>query len=195
MHHLPGILGRSLGVEFQEDSTDKVGLALPVLVLLGLDLGNELGQVLTSVCDGVDLLSDEELEAVRGTVLGVAEVVNAFSSLVGLLALFSLDAVLVGVAGELDFASFELQSGLVPIVNELLQVFAVGRNPCMLNAREELEQGSLGEVLGDVCEENGLGRQATGAPGRATVGLTEVDGEEGFSGDDEHDQAQEDKGY
>jgi hypothetical protein len=117
LHQQPGILSRPLGVEFQENSADELGLALPVLVLLGLDLGDELGQVLASVSDGVDLLADEELETVGRAVLGVGEVVDAFSGLVRFLSLLRLDAVQVGIAGELDFAVLELHGGVVPVVD------------------------------------------------------------------------------
>jgi hypothetical protein len=45
LHHLPSILRMLLGVELEEDGSDQVTLAVPVLVLLLCDLGNELSQV------------------------------------------------------------------------------------------------------------------------------------------------------
>ena len=193
LHHQPGILGRALGIEFQEDGTHELSLALPVLVLLGLDLGNELSQVLASVCDGVDLLANEKLEAVGGAVLWVAKLVNAFSGLVRLLSLARLHAVQVGIAGKLNLAIFKLQCGSVAVLDQLLQLLAVGGNPCVLHAGEHLEEGGLGEVLGDVGEEDGLGGQAAGAKGRSSVCLAQVDGVEALAGNDDHDQQQEDK--
>lgn len=192
LHQLPGVLRGPLRVEFQEDSADEISLALPVFVLLRLNLGNELGQMLTSIGDGVDLFTNQELEAMGGAVLRVAKVVHTLSCFESLLSLLRLDAILVGIAGELDLAVLELHCGGVPIIDQLLQILAVGGDPGVLDARKHLEQGGLGDGLGYVGEQDGLGGKATSPPGGASVGHLEVHSEEALAGDDDHDHQQED---
>ena len=189
LHQLPGILGRFLRIKDNENRANKIGLALPVLRLLGFDLGEKLSQVLTSVGDGVDLLADKELELVGWSLLWVDKLVDSLSALECLLALFRLDAILIGVARKLDLCGFELESRVVAVLDELLKLLAVRCDPCVLHAGKHVEQLVLSKRLGDAGEEDGLGREATGAPWRAAIGLSEVDRVVEFPGDDDHDQA------
>jgi hypothetical protein len=98
-HHLPSILCKPLGLELNENSSDKFALSVPVLVLLLRDLGDDLSQVRASVLNGIDLLANQEFELVSWTLLWV----NPFGtvSYIGgdevLLALLGFHTVLVGV--------------------------------------------------------------------------------------------------
>ena len=195
LHHLPGVLGVALGVEFEENAANKLTLAVPVLVLLCLNLGEKLSKMRATVLDGVDLLADEELELVGWALLGVnplGPVVDVAGDIV-LLALLSLEPVLVRIRLQLYLAILELESGLVAVLDELLQILGVGGDPGVLDTGEHLEEGRLRERLGDVGKEDGAGRQTAGAPWRATVSLAQVDDVEGLARNNDHDQAEEDE--
>lgn len=189
LHNLPSILRVLLCVELEENGADEGCIAIPVLVLLCLDLGDDFSQMLAPVFDGVDLLSNQELQLVRRAVLGIEPSGTVLlRTLIALLAFGHLHTVEVRVAAELNFGGFELQGGLVPVLNHVGELLAVGGDPGVGDAGEHLEESILANVGGDAGEENGPRREAAGAPGRATVGLAEVDSVEGLSGDDDHDQ-------
>jgi hypothetical protein len=89
-----------LRIEFEEDTTNEVALAIPMLVLLLRDLGEKLGQMRSSVLDSVDLLANQELELVSGALLRV-DPFGAVGNVAGnkvFLVLLSLESVCVGVA-------------------------------------------------------------------------------------------------
>ena len=167
LHHLPCILGAPLGVELNEHSADKLTLTVEVFVLLSSNLGYKLVNMLATVLDGVDLLADEELELMGRAILGVEPLgpILGVRILEVLLALFSFHPLLVGVGNQLDLSRLKFKRGLVTVFNELLELLGVGSNPSVLDAGEHLEQGTLGQSLWHIGEQDGARRQATGAPG------------------------------
>jgi hypothetical protein len=160
-----------------------------MLVLLGLDLGDELSQVLAAIRDGVDLLSDQELEFVGWSVLGVDELVDTFSTRIRFFALFCLHSVDISITRKLNLGGFEFVRHVVTIIDQLLQILAIGCHPCVLHAGEHVKERMLTEGLWDTSEQDGLRGQATGAPWRPTVGLTDVDGVKGLACDDDDNQS------
>ena len=64
----------------------------------------------------------------------------------------------------------------------------------MLDTGEHFKEGRLGNILGDIGEQDGARRQSAGSPWRAAVGLAEIDYEERLAANDDQDETKEDEG-
>lgn len=196
-------LGIGLGFELNEDGTDLLEVSSDELSLGGFGLGDTLVQLVAAPFDSVDLLADQtkETKTVRRALLvgdparnnvsgfGISFSLRSAGGIIATL-LESLVASLVHKLDQLDFGTFELQSSLVTLANELVELLRVTSDPDMTDdSGVHGAKAALIEVVGgDVGEQNNASREAVTVEGREQESLAQVDVENALASNCVHDE-------
>lgn len=196
--------------ELDKGSSEQLSLPLLVCGLHLRDLRNEPLELAAAEVDGIHLLSDERLQTVDRALLGLEVAgrdgsrfgighgdllkVGSLTLLCGLLV--GLQLVGVGSLDELGLGSLQLGVCTITLLDQILELLAVGGEPDAANGRtQHVAQLALAHVvLRDGGVHDHLGGETAGVVGRHEVGLPEVDEEDGFPGDHVDDKAEEEDG-
>ena len=203
--HLVGSLGVRLLVELDKDGANVLAGAGAVVGLGRLDEWQEALQLRAAPVDRVDLLTDEaeQTGAVRGPLLAgdparrhAARLgIKGRRGLLGLGTAFleGLEALAVGGLDELALGLFEAHGHLVALLDQLLQLLGVGRDPDIAHRTlKDLAQARLVKVgCRHRGEEHGARRDAARVEGREQESLAQVDVEDGLACHHVQDEAVE----
>ena len=199
----------SLGIKLNEDSADEFAFSCTVRRLLGINHGNQALEFGSAPVDSVDLLANQEFEAVSrslfrldptsgyGARLAINTVVGEFSPFL-LVATFLglLETSLIRHGDKLGLCTFELHGSLVALFDEIFNLFAIVGNPEVLDLLpKHTAQLSLIEVIfRHSGEKDRPGGHAICVKRREKVGLTQIDVIDALAHDDVEYEGEKDPG-
>lgn len=200
-------LGVSLVVKLHEHGRDELRIAGSVLGLEFFNLRAEALDLGSRPVDGINLLTDDHLETVGGSVGGFHPTAGDGAGLIIGFSAHGLQGnrIVVGVAlfleglaagsirhdDELGLGRLELHGGVVAFLDLVLQLLRVGGQPHildLLDAEHPADPVAVQVVLGDCSEEHRAGRQPAGIRRRQGIGLAQVDVEDVLAGNGVEDE-------